>query len=156
MNLQASSVSRAHRLDVLKTLESRYGDRSGLNRIRIRLKMSAWYIVIYFSASLKRMLDILGSLVGLLVFLPIFIVVSFLIYSHDGGAVIFTQKRVGRWGREFDFPKFRSMVKNAEDLKSALLSQNQHADGVTFKIKKDPRITPIGRFIRKTKGKEEI
>lgn len=77
MNLQASSVSRAHRLDVLKTLESRYGDRSGLNRIRIRLKMSAWYIVIYFSASLKRMLDILGSLVGLLVFLPIFIVVSF-------------------------------------------------------------------------------
>ena len=150
MNLQASSVSRAHRLDVLKTLESRYGDRSGLNRIRIRLKMSAWYIVIYFSASLKRMLDIFGSLVGLLVFLPIFIVVSFLIYSHDGGAVIFTQKRVGRWGREFDFPKFRSMVKNAEDLKSALLSQNQHADGVTFKIKKDPRITPIGRFIRKT------
>lgn len=112
--------------------------------------MIAWYFVIYFSAALKRFLDILGACIGLIVFFPVVVVVAFLIYAHDRGSVVFIQKRVGRWGREFDFPKFRSMVKNAEDLKNALLAQNHHSDGVTFKIKKDPRITPIGRFIRKT------
>lgn len=150
MKSQSSSVSRTHRMDVLKALESRYSDRSGLNRIRLKSKMLAWYIAIYFSSALKRVIDIVGSLIGLAIFSPVFIIVGVLIYAHDKGPIIFIQRRVGRWGREFDFPKFRSMVRNAEELKSALMSQNQHADGVTFKIKKDPRITPVGRFIRKT------
>ncbi|MGV0960714.1 MAG: sugar transferase [Limnohabitans sp.] len=112
--------------------------------------MLAWYMAIYLSTVFKRGIDIVGALVGLVVFSPVFIIVGLLIHAHDRGPVIFIQTRVGRWGREFDFPKFRSMVVNAEELKKALLSQNQHADGVTFKLKKDPRITPIGRFIRKT------
>lgn len=150
MKPQASSVSRAHRLDVLKALESRYSDRSGLNLVRLKFKIIVWYFVIYFLAALKRFLDIICACVGLIIFSPVFLVVAIFIHLHDRGNVIFIQKRVGLWGREFDFPKFRSMVKNAEDLKSSLFSQNHHSDGVTFKIKKDPRITPIGRFIRKT------
>jgi lipopolysaccharide/colanic/teichoic acid biosynthesis glycosyltransferase len=63
--------------------------------------------------------------------------------------VFFWQTRVGRWGREFPFPKFRSMVVNAEQLKAALLTENDHGQNVTFKMKRDPRITWIGRIIRK-------
>jgi lipopolysaccharide/colanic/teichoic acid biosynthesis glycosyltransferase len=63
--------------------------------------------------------------------------------------VLFWQSRVGRRGREFPFPKFRSMVINAEALKDKLLALNDHHDSVTFKIRKDPRVTWIGRIIRK-------
>ena len=150
MKTPPSSLVTAHRLDVLKALESRYGSRSDLNNIRLKFKIFIWYLVISFSTLLKRFIDILGALSGLLIFLPVFICVAVLIYSHDGGKIIFKQKRVGRWGREFDLPKFRSMVLNAEALKSQLIAQNQHKEGVTFKMKKDPRITPVGRIIRKT------
>jgi lipopolysaccharide/colanic/teichoic acid biosynthesis glycosyltransferase len=69
---------------------------------------------------------------------------------HDRGPILFWQQRVGQWGREFPFPKFRSMVVNAEALKASLMAQNEHKNGVTFKMKRDPRITPIGGFMRKT------
>ena len=59
------------------------------------------------------------------------------------------QKRVGRWGREFPFPKFRSMVYNAEEMKKTLQEQNVHGDSITFKMKEDPRITRVGRVIRR-------
>src|SRR5205823_5180907 len=67
----------------------------------------------------------------------------------DRGPVLFAQRRVGKHGREFDFYKFRSMVTYAEALKAQLLSQNDHGAGITFKMKRDPRITWIGRIIRK-------
>lgn len=99
---------------------------------------------------LKRALDVVVAL-GALVFLgPVFIAVGLLIKLYDGGPILFWQTRVGQWGREFACPKFRSMVLNAEELKAQLMAQNQHKEGVTFKMKNDPRITPIGRFIRKT------
>jgi len=76
--------------------------------------------------------------------------VAFLIRKHDGGPVIFRQNRVGKDGRVFSFYKFRSMVNNADALKKQLAEKNQHGSaGITFKMKDDPRITPIGRFIRK-------
>jgi len=102
--------------------------------------------IIFFTEKISRYF---GALFGLLIFSPVFICVAIFIYANDGGRVIFKQKRVGRWGREFDLPKFRSMVLNAEALKSQLIAQNHHKEGVTFKMKKDPRITPVGRFIRK-------
>jgi lipopolysaccharide/colanic/teichoic acid biosynthesis glycosyltransferase len=80
---------------------------------------------------------------------PLFAVVAALIKLNDRGDVLFWQTRVGKWGAEFPFPKFRSMVSNAEGLKDALLAQNQHDDSKTFKMKRDPRITWIGRIIRK-------
>jgi lipopolysaccharide/colanic/teichoic acid biosynthesis glycosyltransferase len=67
----------------------------------------------------------------------------------DGGPAVFVQTRVGRFGREFKMFKFRSMHPDAERRLAEFLKQNQHGDGVTFKIKNDPRVTSIGRWIRR-------
>jgi lipopolysaccharide/colanic/teichoic acid biosynthesis glycosyltransferase len=101
-------------------------------------------------AGAKRGLDVLVSATLLLALAPLFALVALLITLTDGGPVLFWQTRVGRGGREFRFPKFRSMVPNAERLLTALLHQNHHKSGVTFKLKRDPRVTWIGRIIRRT------
>lgn len=98
----------------------------------------------------KRFLDIIASILGLVILSPIFIIVSIIIKIEDGnGPVLFKQIRVGKNNREFNIYKFRSMVSNAEELKRKLMSQNE-AEGPVFKMKNDPRITKVGRFIRKT------
>jgi lipopolysaccharide/colanic/teichoic acid biosynthesis glycosyltransferase len=97
----------------------------------------------------KRLLDVTVATTALICLAPFLAVTAFLIKLHDGGPVFFWQTRVGRGGREFPFPKFRSMVVNAERLKDQLAARNDHDDSITFKMKRDPRITPIGRFIRK-------
>jgi len=76
-------------------------------------------------------------------------IVAILIRLEDGGPALFWQTRVGQWGREFRFPKFRSMVTNAEEVRRQLAAANQHGDGITFKMKRDPRVTRIGAIIRK-------
>ncbi len=119
-------------------------------RWRYLWKRYAWVFSLGFARFLKRAVDVVGAGLGLIVLSPLFLVVAFLIHRHDKGPVLFWQRRVGQWGREFDFPKFRSMVMNAEALKEQLMAQNQHgAESLTFKMKDDPRITPVGRFIRK-------
>lgn len=98
----------------------------------------------------KRFIDIVGATLGIVVLIPVFIVVSVLIKLQDrSGPVFFKQKRVGENEREFYMYKFRSMVTNAEDLLKELADKNE-IQGAMFKIKNDPRITPIGKFIRKT------
>jgi len=97
----------------------------------------------------KRGLDIAASATGLLLLSPLFLAVAAAIKISDSGPVLFWQKRVGLSGKVFAFPKFRSMVTNAEAMKKELLAQNQHGEGVTFKMKRDPRITAVGRFIRR-------
>ncbi|WP_129706814.1 sugar transferase [Priestia megaterium] len=98
----------------------------------------------------KRCIDILGSLAGLLVLLIVFIIISLLIKIEDPkGSIFFSQKRVGKNGKEFNMYKFRSMVSDAEARLAELLQQNE-ATGAMFKMKNDPRVTKIGRFIRKT------
>lgn len=99
---------------------------------------------------LKRLMDVLVS--GLVIFLlmPFFLVLAALIHLYDRGPVFFWQDRVGLEGAVFRFPKFRSMVVNAEAIRAQIEAQNQHgAEGVTFKMKNDPRITPVGRFMRR-------
>jgi exopolysaccharide biosynthesis polyprenyl glycosylphosphotransferase len=85
---------------------------------------------------------------------PMMLLVAILIKATSRGPVIFKQERVGLRGRKFYIYKFRTMVQNAEELKAALSTMNE-SDGPTFKIKKDPRITAIGRILRKT-GLDEI
>lgn len=97
----------------------------------------------------KRLLDIMGSIIGLILTSPIFIIVTLAIRIESKGNVIFTQKRVGLNGKEFNMYKFRSMVVNAEDLKEKLKDNNEMS-GPMFKMKDDPRITKVGKFIRKT------
>lgn len=97
---------------------------------------------------MKRLLDILGAVVGLII-CGIVSILLVPIIRRDGGPAIFAQKRVGQNGRIFTFYKFRSMYVDAEERKKDLLSQNQMQGGM-FKMENDPRITPIGHFIRKT------
>jgi exopolysaccharide biosynthesis polyprenyl glycosylphosphotransferase len=85
---------------------------------------------------------------------PILLMIAVLIKITSKGPVIFKQERVGLRGRKFYIYKFRTMIQNAEELKESLLEKNE-SDGPTFKIKKDPRITAIGRFLRKT-GLDEL
>ena len=97
----------------------------------------------------KRLMDILLSFLGLIIVSPIMLIVAILIKLESSGPVIFSQKRVGLNGKEFNMLKFRSMVQNAEELKERLRKQNEMS-GPMFKIKEDPRVTKVGRFIRKT------
>lgn len=98
---------------------------------------------------LKRIIDLVCSLIGIIALSPVFLIVGIIIKLDSKGSAIFSQKRVGKGGKEFKMYKFRSMVVNAEELKDKLLRQNEMS-GPMFKMKDDPRITKIGRFIRKT------
>ena len=99
---------------------------------------------------LKRAMDILGSLCGLIILSPVFLIVSILIKLEDPkGKIFFSQVRNGLYGKTFRMYKFRSMVHNAEELLDQLQEQNEQT-GPVFKIKDDPRITNVGKFIRKT------
>ncbi len=98
----------------------------------------------------KRLLDFFASLFGLILLAPLFLLVAIAIKTTSKGPVFYWQKRVGWDCKEFDFPKFRSMRTDSDAVRQQLLATNQHgADGVTFKMKNDPRVTAIGRFIRK-------
>ena len=98
---------------------------------------------------IKRLMDIMLSAIGLIILSPILLVVAILIKIDSKGPIFFKQKRVGLYGKEFDMYKFRSMVVNAEELKEKLEKQNEMS-GPMFKIADDPRITKVGKFIRKT------
>ena len=98
----------------------------------------------------RRAQDVVLSLLALIVLaIPMLLVALAIIIDSPGAGPIFVQERVGRNGKIFRFYKFRSMVPNAEDRLEDLLDQNE-MDGPAFKIKRDPRITRVGRFIRKT------
>ncbi|MBW4635450.1 MAG: sugar transferase [Iphinoe sp. HA4291-MV1] len=99
------------------------------------------------NSRLKRFLDIAGSLVGLLILSILFVPVAVAIKMDSPGPIFFTQERYGLYGRPFRIQKFRSMVSDAEKLKS--LVQNE-ANGLIFKNKNDFRVTRIGRFLRST------
>jgi len=98
----------------------------------------------------KKLIDYVFSILGLIVLFPLFIFVAIMIKAEDRkGKILYKQPRCGKDGKLFYMYKFRSMVTNAEDLKIQLLNQNE-ATGPVFKIKRDPRVTKVGRLIRKT------
>lgn len=127
--------------------------QSRLGRIQMRLLMNlkrwSWLVVLNSTHAAKRIFDIVISLVCLLMASPAFVIVALLI-RRDGGPVFFKQNRVGLHGGEFQMLKFRSMCVDAEAKLADLLEKNEKAQGITFKMKDDPRVTCIGRFIRKT------
>ena len=115
----------------------------------IQLRMVLWHLTIRSSAFFKRFMDINLSCVAATVFSPVFLITALLVKVTSPGPIIFSQVRVGRYGRHFKFYKFRSMYIDAEARKAELMKHNESGDGVIFKMKRDPRITPVGRFIRK-------
>lgn len=122
-----------------------------LRRWQARVHLASWRLVTRTLGFSKRCLDLAVVLPALVLALPLFLVVGFLIWATDRGPVFYWQKRVGRYGQDFDFPKFRSMRVDSNAVRAQLDALNQHGQkGVTFKMKHDPRITRIGRFIRRT------
>lgn len=97
----------------------------------------------------KRVLDIIFSVLGLVILSPLLLIVAILIKLESKGPIVFSQRRIGLNGKEFEMYKFRSMVENAEKLKEKLANQNEMS-GPMFKMKDDPRVTKVGKFIRKT------
>lgn len=116
---------------------------------RVTFRRWAWRAVIGASHAFKRIFDIVISLTCLVLFAPLFLLLALLV-KLDGGPVFFAQTRVGRRGAEFKMLKYRSMVVNAEARLGELLAQNEKVGGITFKMKNDPRITRVGRILRKT------
>ncbi len=98
---------------------------------------------------LKRIIDILMSVLSLIVLSPVFIIIAIAIKLDSSGPIVYSQTRVGKNGKHFKMFKFRSMIINAEEMLTELKPMNE-MDGPMFKIKEDPRITRIGRFIRRT------
>lgn len=117
--------------------------------LRLALVRRLWAWSIPAADVRKRAFDVCFSAAVLLLLSPLFLVLALLIKLEDRGPVFFRQVRVGRHGREFFMFKFRSMRPDAEQRLRELLARNQHATGVTFKIKDDPRVTRVGRWLRK-------
>ena len=116
---------------------------------QILARRNTWHSRPFWHRVLKRAMDTVGSLSLFIALSPLMLLTALLIKLTDGGPVIFWQKRVGKWGHVFSFPKCRSMVVHAETMQAALQPFNDHGVGsVTFKMKKDPRLTWVGRYIR--------
>lgn len=118
-----------------------------ISEIQNRKKMDAYMPRSYFT--IKKVMDIVGSLVGIMLALPLFIGISIAIKIESRGPVFFSQERVGKNGRVFKMYKFRSMIVDAEKLLDKLAEKNEMS-GPMFKMKEDPRVTKVGKFIRKT------
>ena len=115
-----------------------------------------WYLQIlraqwlmYGNEVLKRGVDVLLSAMLLVLFSPLLGLIAVAVWIEDGGPVFFAQTRVGKFGREFKMFKVRSMCLDAEKRLPELFARNQHKEGITFKIKDDPRITKVGKWLRK-------
>jgi exopolysaccharide biosynthesis polyprenyl glycosylphosphotransferase len=101
-----------------------------------------------FSLALKRVLDIVLSVVALLLVSPVFLAIAIAVKLESDGPVFYSAERIGKRGRVFRCLKFRTMVRDADSLRAAIMHMNER-DGVLFKVSKDPRITRLGRFLRK-------
>jgi exopolysaccharide biosynthesis polyprenyl glycosylphosphotransferase len=112
------------------------------------VKKNLWLGVLEGSRAFKRVVDVLASSLAMLLLSPLFVITAVAIKLESPGPVFFSQKRVGKWGRVFTMYKFRSMVVDADNMKDELLDHNE-SGGVTFKMKRDPRITKSGSIIRK-------
>lgn len=140
--------------DTYDTLLERYATaQNPWGRLSLQLqfeaqRLHAWWLT-SGSELLKRGFDIAVSSLFLLCLAPLFALIATAVWVEDGGCIFFAQTRVGRYGRQFKMYKIRSMCLDAEEKLKELLAKNQHKEGVTFKLKDDPRITRVGRLLRK-------
>lgn len=115
----------------------------------IKFKVLAWKLTVGGSYLIKRAFDIALAMLLVIFFFPLMALTAICIYFDSPGPILFRQIRVGKNGRHFLFYKFRSMRIDAEEIKNKLEEENESGDGVIFKMKKDPRMTRVGRIIRK-------
>jgi lipopolysaccharide/colanic/teichoic acid biosynthesis glycosyltransferase len=127
-----------------------FQSRGGRWRLQTRFaaRRLAWRWFVEGADLVKRGVDVAGSFAALLLLSPLLLPIALLV-RLDGGPAFFSQTRIGRFGCPFKMFKFRSMRPDAERLLAALVAANQHPGGVTFKMKDDPRVTRIGRWLRR-------
>ena len=99
---------------------------------------------------LKRIADIIGGIIGLILLSPVFLILAICIKIDSKGPVIFAHKRIGKKGKEFNMYKFRSMYENAEEMIENFNEEQKREWQENFKLENDPRITKVGKFLRKT------
>ena len=135
--------------DLRSELLRRYSRVPALKGSRMQIKRFLWRSVISGAYLIKRLIDIIAAILLLILLSPLFVVIMILIYQSSPGPVFYKQTRVGRWGKLFTMWKFRSMYPDADARLKEMMAQNEMTGGVIFKMKNDPRIIPVGRFIRK-------
>ena len=121
--------------------------RPAFRQLGLRL---SWWWKTQRVVAIKRAIDILAVGPAMLLLTPFFLLVALAIKLEDGGPVLYWQKRVGLNGRVFAFPKFRSMRTDSDAVRQQIEHLNQHGDSLTFKMKNDPRITRVGKLLRRT------
>lgn len=136
---------------LFQELEKRFCD-GGASPIHLKFlrKKYAWLFIVEGSKLLKKVIDVMGAFILLILTGPLFLLISILIKLSDGGSIFYVSTRVGKWGEEFQFPKFRTMCIGAEQEKVTLSHYNETKGEKTFKLRYDPRITLLGRFLRKS------
>jgi len=136
-----------------RMMERLLGTQTRWGRFRLNCyvvwKRFAWTLVLRGTLFVKRVIDIVASGLALVLLMPLFATLAVLV-KLDGGPVFFRQTRIGLLGREFKMIKYRSMVVDAEERIKALAHLNEHASGVMIKLSNDPRVTRIGRILRKS------
>lgn len=134
-------------MDILRGNPTAYSEieyvTTGIEQAAVTVNKSVAYRVV------KRIFDVVVSIIAFILLSPVFLITAIAIKLEDDGRVIFTQKRTGLNGEIFEMYKFRSMCKDAPSMHQDLLKFNE-LDGPAFKMKDDPRVTKVGRFIRRT------
>lgn len=137
----------------LDHLAEAFGHTPGRRRARALATRLIWYHgrrwVAAASGLAKRTVDVTAAGLAIALLSPFTLLIAGAIKLTDGGPVFYWQTRVGRHGAPFRFPKFRTMCVNSDALMASLLAKNQHGDGVTFKMRDDPRITRVGKWLRR-------
>ena len=142
------------RLDVTRLLKPAelmlaLGHPSLWASLRARFAVRGWLLRLALRAAARRAIDVLGASAGLLLLAPLLFGTALAIRIDSPGPVLFRQTRIGKRGRPFTMYKFRSMRITAEAEKDALRTSNESRDGVLFKMQRDPRVTRVGRIIRR-------
>ena len=126
--------------------------QSAFGRLKLTLKVKvrwySWRFMVRSRTVIKRAFDLFAAVILLVLSSPIFLILAVFI-RRDGGPIFFKQIRIGLLGKEFRMYKFRSMRIDAEAQLEALLAKNEKGEGITFKMENDPRVTAVGRFIRR-------
>ncbi len=148
---KSKTLKGFHRKKLVDELHRKYAHSySFSSKARFLRKKYLWLFCVEGSNMLKRILDIFISFILFVFLSPLIAILSLLIKLADGGPVLYITNRVGKWGKEFRFPKFRTMNLDANQAKESLKQYNMYSSDVKFKMLNDPRVTILGRILRKT------
>jgi len=138
------------RLELIDSLHNQYAKGTGIKSFYFLKKKYAWILVIGGTKMFKRLMDIVVSMGMLILLSPLLTLTALIIKLTDFGPVFFNQTRIGKYGKEFTAYKFRSMRVGADREVEQVVEMSHHENSLSYKVKKDPRVTWFGRFIRKT------